>query len=208
MTNRRGARGAHAWPRSVRPALFRQFRHVVIALWRAVRMARSCSCVLPSWSLTVYRTILAQRVTDPPAPHTRRMEGSGLALLQAASGLRAPAKNHPRGLKNSRPGVSVKGLHSVVVVEEEQVPALLVVVVRFEEAVEEEMVKYEVVVEASGVEEEQEEQKGGGGRVRVVEEFQTSSWEGWARDATETMREQQKMDAQEVGVVQRTHEVG
>jgi hypothetical protein len=73
------------------------------------------------------------------------MEGAGLALLQAASGLRAPAKNHPRGLKNSRPGVSVKGLHLVVVVEEQQVPAL-VLEVRLEEAVEAEMVKYEVVV--------------------------------------------------------------
>ena len=42
----------------------------------------------------------------------------------------------------------------------------------------------------------------------MVEEFQTSSWEGGASDETETMREQQKMDVQEVGVVQRTHEVG
>jgi hypothetical protein len=129
------------------------------------------------------------------------MQGPSLALLQAASGLRAQAKKDPRGLKNSRPGVSVKGPHSVFVVEEEQVLAL-VVVVRLEEAVEEEMVADEVVVVeggASGVEEEQEEKKGGGGRVRgrvpVVEEFQTSSWEGWAKDATETMREQQKMDA-------------
>jgi hypothetical protein len=108
-------------------------------------MARSCSYVLPSWSLTVYRTIHTQRVTAPSAHQKRRMEGAGLALLQAASGLRAPAKNHPRGLKNSRPGVSVKGLHLVVVVEEQQVPAL-VLEVRLEEAVEAEMVKYEVVV--------------------------------------------------------------